>query len=252
MTHDQLERQLRAAADSYDSVQASPDAWLENQRRVRAARRPARRVALAAAAAAVVVAVGAVTAVQLSTDGSGSLSGPAARPSGSPTLSGDDLPQLVGGVEVAHLRSPERDVTVQLTLPPAREPARPRDLCVLQREKYPDGSGSGLQTCTLRAVNPQPAETVLPYLGPLLQDSPVTLFGAVTEDAAGVAVRLRDGDEVDVPLVALGRDRMRGFAWVGTPGTGTPRAVIVYDSAREPLQTVRLTERFGPGWATTS
>jgi hypothetical protein len=242
-----LERRLRDGLSARAAeLDAAPEAWQENQRRVAASgaeRRPRRAVLLLAGAAA---AAGFGVAVIVTGGDANRVTAPAGPDVLAEPCDHGQQPTTVftGTVDGAPLRT-------ELFLDgPAT--AQDTSLCVRLGPSSPDASwstGGG----TLRREGADDSEVAFDFLtggerGVQGGAGVREVSGAVDERVATVVVVLADGSTRELPLVPLEDSGYQGFGIV-TDGETYPVQLRAAASGGAPIQDVDLGEEFGPNWA---
>jgi hypothetical protein len=243
-----LERDLRAAAATYNDLPVSGDAWQENQRRLGTSHR--RRSPWLAATAAVVVLLlvgGALLLRGAQHTASGPPAGPAPR-----TTSPDGSIHLAGGVEAYRLKLGVGYAAVDVATSGATQ--SPGRVCsMFTGEGEPGDFAARKPVCSAadpRAQDPEVAFDYLMVSGGGLSNSWAVVGGAVDPRVASVKVWLADGNAGDLPLTRLPGSDLRAFAYTNIGPDQLAQRLVTYADGQV-VQTVDLAQRFGPTWMKT-
>jgi len=236
-----LEARVRdALAEAASAVEISPTAWREHQTLIRR-RHGRRRAYLAVAAAAAVVATVAVPMVIGGGEGGGTP--PAGGRTPAPTVSRGGTPGLANAVEVTRLELAGGTASVRLSV--TQQERSPFDEVCVERRLAKAGDYWCLQGSAF-SYDPEVAIDYVSF-GPD-QDLP-TLAGAVDARVTALQAWLADGIAVDLDLVDLGSDGLRGFALLTEEGAALPQRLVARGRAGNVLQAIDLLRRFGEGWS---
>jgi hypothetical protein len=225
-----LREELAAAARD---VRPSPDAWQQNQRLLaadRSGRRSRVTWLLSAAAAVVVIVAGFVTL-------SGTGDNRPTPPTGSDPF---DNGALGKPVEVARLGSGPDQLRVEMSIASGKG-SRP-DMCT-RFITGPDSSSS----CGGQSPDPENARVAFDYLSGS-KGATTSVEGVVDTRVSSVRAWLMDGTEVRPRLVALGVDKLRGFAVPTAQDSPYAMRLAAYASDGTALEYVNLAARSGADW----
>jgi hypothetical protein len=239
--HEQLERDLRAAAARFDSVEVSPDAWQEHLRRRQ--RRPARRLRWPdlTAVAAVLVLLYLVASALLSGSGRGDglPAGGADDPWASQNILGE--PEVVEQLTVDGTRTTHEIV---LTDTNGKGPV----LC----ERYTTADRSaGSGGCSARDPEADDPSVAVDWLTGTTGsgDGMHGVVAGVDARVAKVQIWMSNGDMVLARLHPTGWDDTSMFALTVQAGAPVPQRLVAYaDATGTVLQAVDLADRFGDEW----
>jgi hypothetical protein len=234
-----LERRLREASDPSVWDDVSPDAWQQNERRVAAdrARRKGRRVrVISAAAAAVLVIVG---SAWLRSDHQAMPAHGLDGKTPVPQVTRDGKVHLQGGVVALRPLLPQGTGRFELAFTAAGA-SSPSGLCQLLVFDDPNGTSSSAESCGGRVAGRDKPNTHVDFFSEGSSGAWLTLAGAVDPAVAKLRVWLADGDVADLPLVDLGSDGYRGFAFAGNGGTQAPMRLAALSSGGALLEAKSL------------
>lgn len=236
-----LETRVRdTLAQAASAVAVSPMAWRDHQALLHR-RRGRRRAYLAVAAAAAAVASVAVPMVI----GGGERAGtpPAGSETPAPAVSREGAPRLANAVEVTRRELAGSTASVRLSVK-RQERSAFDEVCVERRV-----AKAGDYWCVQGSAFSYDPEVAVDYLsyGPD-QDLP-TLAGAVDARVTALRAWLADGNAVDLDLVDLGSEGLRGFAYLTEEGAALPQRLVAMGRGGNVLQAIDLLRRFGEGWS---
>lgn len=227
-----LEARVRdALSEAASAVTISSTAWQDNQALL-IKRRARRRLHLLGAAAAAVMTVLALP-LFIGGDGQGG-SPPAGRETPAPAASLGRGPKLPRAVEVTRLHLAEGVATVRLTVK-QRERSAFDDVCVERRI-----GKSGDYRCLGGSAFSYDPGVAIDYLSYTPNERPSTLAGAVDARVTTLRAWLADGNAVDLDLVDLGSERLRGFALLTEEDAALPQRLVAHGRDGNVLQATNL------------